>query len=179
MKQKITYLLLLSLLLNGCAMFGDSPSSTKKRTTSKSSVPKVPSIAKPGGDNGSWRYIGTTDDGQLIDEINDSSIKANTSKENFQVYNFQDRKTVVTPKQFTYPSGQAPFKYLISTWQMNCSTQEYLLNSATQYNESGALIVKNDYTDNSSIKWLKFTSGSFAGMQYNYICLNKNRNLGY
>ena len=166
------------LALNGCAFFGGG-SGSKTASSGKVTVPKVPAVAKPGGESSSWRYLGTTNDGQLIDEINDNSISSGVSSKNTQVYNFQDRKTVVNPNKFAYPTDQAHFKFLLSHWQMDCNSKEYLLNDATLYNESGVKISTNSYTSDNSVTWLKLGSGTFAEMQYAYICQNKNRNLGY
>ena len=177
MKSHALYISVIVATLSGCALFGGS--SNNKPPSSKTSVPKVPTIQKPGGDGESWRYLGTTNDGLLVDEINDSSISSGISNKNTQVYNFQDRKTVTAPSKFDYPSDQPHFKYLISNWQMDCNNKVYLLNAATLYNESGIKIINYNYSSDSSVTWLKFSSGNFAQMQYDYICLSKNRNLGY
>ncbi len=176
MKLTLIFLMLLISTLSGCGLFS---SNTPKKTSSSGKVPKVSQIQKPGGDGDTWRYLGTANDGQLVDEINDSSISSGISNNNTQIYNFQDRKTVIAPKKFSYPSNQPHFKYLLSTWQMDCNNKMYLLNSATLYNESGVKIINYNYANDSSVTWLKFTSGNFAQMQYDYICTNKNRNLGY
>ena len=182
MKRNSISLLLFSLTnvlaLSGCAFFGSS-SGSNTSAAGKVSVPKVPTVAKPGGDSSSWRYLGTTNDGQLIDEINDSSISSGVSSKNTQVYNFEDRKTVVNPNKFAYPKDQPHFKFLLSHWQMDCNNKEYLLGDATLYNESGVKISSSSYSSDNSVTWLKLGSGTFAEMQYAYICQNKNRNLGY
>lgn len=174
MKQNCLYLLVLTVTLNSCAWMS---SSTNK--SAKSSLPKTPQIQKPGGTGDNWRYLGTTDDGVLVDEIDSKSINSGVSSQNTQVFNFQDRKTVVLPNKFAYPSNQPRFKYLISTWQMDCNSKQYLLNTATLFNESGVKLTHYNYANDSDVKWLKLGSGSFADMQYSFICLNTNRNLGY
>ena len=175
MKKNLYLILLINTLLSGCAWFGLNSSSSKP---SKTSIPKTPISQKPGGlDN--WRYMGTTDDGTMVDEININSINSGVSSDNTQIFNFVDRKTVTAPNKFAYPSDEPRFKYLISTWQMDCNSKEYLMRTTTLYNESGTKLTAYDYTNDDNVKWLKIGSGSFAQMQYNFICLNINRNLGY
>ena len=172
MSKNFLYFIIL-LAISGCGTYNSSSKS------SKTSIPKTTQIPKPGGNGENWRYLGTTDDGVLVDEINVSSISSTSSAKNTQVFNFEDRKTVILPNQFAYPSNQPRFKYLLSTWQMDCNSKEYLMTTTTLYNESGTKLTRYDYANDSSVKWLKLGSGSFAEMQYNFICLNINRNLGY
>ena len=172
MKKQLFYLFIFSLILNGCAFFGSS-------STKHTPLPKVPTAIVPGGTSENWRYIGTTDDGLLVIEIDNNSVNSATSKDNLQVFNFQDRKTVVSPSQFTYPASQPHFKYLINTWQMDCNHKKYIVVSATMYNQLGAKIGHYDYKNEDSVKWLNFGSGSIASLEYNFVCLNQNRNLGY
>lgn len=173
MKLKDYCLILLVVNLGGCAFFGSSSKSSK---SGKSNLPKVPPKVVPGGTGSNWRYLGTSDDGQLVIEINDASI----TSAKIQVYNFQDRKTAVSPTTFTsYTKNQPQYKYILSSWQIDCGNKQYIIESATLYNDSGAVLQQYDYTHNSNIRWVKFGSGSIAELQYNYICLNKNRTLGY
>lgn len=172
-KNRILNLSLIAVL-GGCSLLGSNQS---KQT--KTSIPKTTQIQKPGGTGVNWRYLGTTDDGVLIDEININSISSSVNAQNIQVFNFEDRKTVISPNQFAYPANQPRFKYLLSSWQMNCNTKEYLLTNTTLYNESGIKLIRYNYANDNNVKWLKLGSGSFAEMQFNFICLNVNRNLGY
>ncbi|MBP9743277.1 MAG: hypothetical protein KBD37_07965 [Burkholderiales bacterium] len=161
--------------LTGCAWFGGSSTSNK---SGKTKIPKTAAIQKPGGSGSNWRYLGTTDDGVLVDEVDINSISKNVNN-GTTLSSYQDRKTVILPNKFAYPSNQPHFKYLISTWQMNCDSKEYLLNTVTLYNESGVKLIHYNYANDSDVKWLRLGDGSFANMQYNFICLNNNRNLGY
>ena len=176
MKKKFRIILFLNIVVSGCAWFGGTGSSYKP---SKTNIPKLPQSQKPGGTGDNWRYIGTTDDNSMIDEINVNSINSGVSTNNTQIFNFEDRKTVTAPNKFAYPTNEPRFKYLISSWQINCSTQEYLMRTTTLYNESGTKLTAYDYINDSNIKWLKLGNGSFAHMQYNFVCLNINRDLGY
>src|SRR5579863_4344991 len=165
----------LSLLLcvSSCAWFG---SSSHKRSGA-SSVPKVTQVTPPGGTDKNWRYLGLSDDGQLIVEINDTSIKPDSKP---QIYNYQDRKTVLDPNKFTaYTTGQPHYKFLLSNWQMDCNLKQYLILNTVLYDTSAIELIRYDYTTNNTVKWIKVGSGSLAELQYNYICLNQKRNLGY
>lgn len=161
MRNNIYYLLLIGLV--GCSSFNTGP------------LPTVPQAQLPGGKGDNWRYIGTTNDGQLIIEVNNDSIKSASP----QVYSFQERKTVKDTSQFQYLSNQVHYKYILSDWLMDCNNKQYILSNVSIFNELGSQIEKIDYSNNSNIKWLKFGSGTIAELEYNYICLNKNRQLGY
>ena len=176
MKLNSLSLVITILAVSGCAWL--SSSSNNKSYSGRSKLPKV-QIQKPGGSGNNWRYLGTTDDGVVVDEIDINSINGVGGNANTQVFNYQDRKTVVIPNQFSYPSNQPRFKYLLSTWQINCTSKEYILSTTTLYNESGVKLIHYNYANNSDVKWLQLGNGSFAQMQYNFICLNINRNLGY
>ncbi len=84
------------------------------------------------------------------------------------------------PTKFTaYTTGQPHYKYLISNWQMDCNLKQYLILNTVLYDSSAIELLRYDYTSNTSVKWIKIGSGSLAELQYNYICLNQKRNLGY
>ena len=161
-------------LLNGCAWFSSNNASSK--SAGKVKLPKVPALNPPGGTGKTWRYLGTSDDGQLIVEINDSSIHMTES----QIYNYQDRKTVASTTNFTaYLAKQPHYKYLISNWRINCDLQQYIILNTVLYNETAQKLLSYDYTKDNNVKWIKIGSGSLASLQFDYVCLNKNRNLGY
>ena len=147
-------------------------SNNTKNLTGKTVVPKVPKFTLPGGNLDNWRYIGTTANGKFADEINDASIKSTA----IQTYKFTDRKTMITNKAIL-PSNV--YKFTIGQWLMDCSNKQYLLTNISTYDTYGTLIKNFDYASNDSVKWLKFGNGSIAEMQYNYICLNQNKSLGY
>lgn len=174
MKSSIKYSSLgLLVLLNGCAWFSSSRGTTHKKTA----LPKAPTIRVPGGIGDNWRYIGTTTDGLIVVELNNNSIQA--VKNNNELFNFEDRKTVVEPSQYTYSANQPHFKYIINTWQMDCQNKKYLLINANMYNQAAVSIGKFDYSNNNDVKWLNFGEGSIADLEYKFVCLNQNRNLGY
>lgn len=177
--KRLKFYCSLGLIVNigGCALFGGSSSHKKSGKNSAISVPKVTVVTPPVGNDKNWRYLGLSDDGQLIDEINDSSIKP-TDKA--QIYNYQDRKTVTDINKFTaYTTGQPHYKFLLSNWQMDCNSKQYLILNTTLYDSSAIEQLKYDYTTDNSVKWVKIGNGSLAQLQYNYICLNQKRNLGY
>lgn len=164
---------LLFFILSNCAFF--SSSSTKK--SNNKPFPRSPNTVVPDGSGDNWRYIGTTNDGTLVVEINNNSIT--NTKDTSEIFNFEDRKMVVDPAQFIYPSGQPHFKYLINSWQMDCQNKKYILMSASMYNQAATLLGKYNYANNDDVKWLNFGSGSIAELEYKFVCLNQNRNLGY
>lgn len=165
--------LLIFLGIGGCALFGGN---TQKKS-GNGAVPRVTTVAAPGGTDKNWRYLGLSDDSQLIVEINDTTI---TPTNKALIYNYQDRKTVVNPNKFTaYTNGQPHYKYLISNWQMDCNIKQYLIINSTLYSPLAVEQLRYDYSTDNSVKWIKIGSGSLAELQYNYICLNQKRNLGY
>ena len=166
----------LILSISGCALFGGG-SHKKSGSNGTASVPKVTVVTPPGGTDKNWRYLGLSDDGQLIVEINDASI---TPTDKPQIYKYQDRKTVSDINKFTaYTTGQPHYKFLLSNWQMDCNLKQYLILDTTLYDSSATIQLRYDYTNDNSVKWVKIGNGSLAGLQYNYICLNQKRNLGY
>lgn len=163
-----------SISLSGCGWFwGNGSTSSKKHQP----LPKVQTVQEPGGNGRNWRYLGLSDDGQLSNEINESSIK---STDKPLIYSYQDRKTVSNINKFTaYVTGQPHYKFLISNWQMDCNTKQYLILTSTLYDSLGVIQLTYNYNNNDNVRWVKIGSGSLAELQYNYICLNQKRNLGY
>jgi hypothetical protein len=159
------------LFLSNCA-------TNSKNSGAKSGGRIVPATQKftlPGGNSSNWRYLGTTDDNLIANEISDSSIESSGK----QTYKYQDRKTIVDVNSFEYLPNQPKYKFALGSWLMDCSSKQYLILKISIYDKLGNLIKNYDYTNNDSVKWLQFGEGSLANIQYNYICLNVNRNLGY
>ena len=161
------------VILGSCAFFSSSPNKSAQRTP----LPKAPANIIPEGSGDNWRYIGTTNDGMLVIEINNNSIVP--LKNPSEIFAFVDRKTVAEPAQFIYPNSQPHFKYLINSWQMDCQNKKYILTNAKMYNQAAKLLGNYNYTNNNNVKWLNFGAGSIAELEYKFICLNQNRNLGY
>lgn len=166
--------LIIIALIAGCAT-SKKPAGKSSKSTGRSPLPKTPRFALPGGNSENWRYLGTTDDNQIADEIDYTSIESVI----INTYKYQDRKTIISPNTFTYASGQPQYKFAIGSWMINCVKEQYLLTQTTIYDTYGNLIKQYDYTNDNDVKWLKFGHGSIAYMQYNFICLNQNKNLGY
>lgn len=161
------------IFLSGC---GSLSSPESKPYTGRISLPKAPALQIPGGNTSNWRYLGTSTNGKLIAEINNSSIVA--TKDPNQ-YSFQGRKTIYNPYAYTYANGQEPYKYIIENWLIDCTNKQYVLVNATTYNKLGVQLNTYDYTGDDSVRWMKFGDDSIANAQYEYVCQNKNRNLGY
>lgn len=165
----LTIIPIILVCLTNCAIFN----ATNKN---KIKIPKVQLSNVPGGNLNNWRYLGTSADNQLIEEINESSI----SLQSEHLYKYQDRKTVISMAQYSsYVASQPKYKYVISEWQMDCIKQQYLITSSVLYDEDGKEIKQYNYSQDPDIRWIKFGNESLGELQYNYICLNKHRNLGY
>ncbi len=162
-------------MISSCATSNAGKYNTTNLQNVKANLPKVPKYVIPEGSGENWRYIGTTDNNQIAVEINESSITSTA----IQIYKFEDRKTIVTPNTFIYQPSQKIYKYALGMWLMDCANKQYLLNKMSIYNIYGTFIQEYDYSTDDSVKWLKFGSGGIGEMQYNYICLNQNRFLGY
>jgi hypothetical protein len=158
--------------LTSCSVFNPSSQSS---TSNRVRVPAVKPVQIPGGNTDNWRYLGTTTTSQIIEEIDDTSIKAI----DLQIYGYQDRKTITDVETFDYQISQPHYKYLLSQWLINCQTLQYLLTNVVMYNGQGTILKSYDYTQDNNVRWLKIGSGSIAEMQYKYICQNQNRMLGY
>lgn len=146
-------------------------SSTTTPNKTKSYLPKVPPRVMPGGVGDNWRYLGKTDNGSIGIEINNDSI---TAQDNNQ-YKFQDRKTVLNPSSFSY-NGMPIYSYSLSWWSMDCSARQYQINSTALYDAYGKPI--NSYNFNQAQSSI-VTSGSISEAQYNYVCNNSKKNVGY
>lgn len=168
------FVYLIIVLVTGCANSKMSTDNNKNSRTNLQ-IPKSPKFTLPGGSYNNWRYIGTTLDNQIADEIDDNSIKS----VDIQTYQYQDRKTIISPRTFIYVQGQTPYKFALSEWIMDCAKHAYLLQHVNIYDTYGAFIKNYDYSKDNSVKWLNFGENTIASMQYNYICLNQNKMLGY
>lgn len=152
-----------------------SPNYTKSysgtSSKSKTSIPKVPTRLMPGGSGDNWRYLGATENGNLAIEINESSIANQQSNS----YKYQDRKTIIEPSNFPF-NGLPNYRYSLSWWIMNCDSQQYKITSTSLFDSYGKPI-KNYYFDQSN--YSNVTKGTISEKQYNYICNNNYRNIGY
>lgn len=140
-------------------------------TKTKSSLPKVPPRIMPGGDGDNWRYLGRSNNGTIGVEINNDSI---SSQDNNQ-YKFQDRKTIVNPSGYAY-NGTPSYRYSLSWWSLNCSTRQYQITSTALYDNYGKPVTSYNFDQTQSST---ASSGSIAEAQYNYVCNNIKKNVGY
>lgn len=179
MKQKTinykNFLIVIAVFGMSACSSNRSPNYTKSysgtSSKSKTSIPKVPARVMPGGDSDNWRYLGTTENGNLAIDINESSI----SNQQANTYKYQDRKTVVNPSNFAF-NGLPNYRYSLSWWIMNCDSQQYTITSTSLFDAYGKPI-KSYYFDQS--KYSNVTRGTISEKQYNYICNNNYRNIGY
>ena len=175
--MKICYNILsiitVSLIMSSCGIF-DWFSSTKS-VGIPAGFEKKEKIYTPGGTGNNWRYLGSTKNGLLVDEIDAQSISLQNGGN--KIYTYKDRKTVIYPNLFTYPSSQPRFKFLISTWQINCESKQYNLKETVLYNESSQKITSYNYYNQP--KWQNINDKSFSNLQFGFVCLNINKSLGY
>ncbi|TXI94249.1 MAG: hypothetical protein E6Q33_00245 [Neisseriales bacterium] len=168
MKQiyKISILIIVSLGLSNCAT-----NSSKSYKPKKSTIPKVPAKQIPGGTTDNWRYLGTSQDGQIAVEISESSISktANSVK-------FQDRKTLTNTQKNSTSGTIGNYKYSLSWWNMDCSNKQYYINNTAIYDDYGKLLKNYNF---SSTQAITISGGSIAELQYNYVCQGINRQIGY
>lgn len=162
---------ILSIYMVGCAT--NTNANNKRRYSSrKSTIPKVPPRVIPGGSGDNWRYLGTTQNNTISDEINESSIQLS----NKQVNRYQDRKTIINTSTFNYNGLTPKYKYNLSWWKIDCNQKQYLIDSSSIYDEYGKLL-KNYSLDSAA--WSPITGDSIAEQQYNYVCKGINRTVGY
>ena len=156
-------------------IFVTSCANVKKPTTKTqaiSKIPKLPSKTLPGGDSDDWRYLGTNQ--QLVVEISESSI---TPTSTTQIYSFIDRKRIIDMDKFKY-ADSTKYKYILGTWLINCAEKQYQAVSASLYTDLGVKIKDIDYK-RTNPDWITILPSSISQMQYDYVCLGINRNLGY
>ncbi len=166
MLHKIIIPLTLLTLVSSCALFAGNSNHNKGK---KSSLPKASRPQQPGGQGNNWRYLGISDNNQIITEIDNNSIKL--INQNNLIYYYKDRKTT------TNNQNNLRFEYIISEWNMSCLNKNYILLQDTLYNESGIAIKTDSYQNQNN--WRTIENDSIADAQYQFICNNKNRNLGY
>lgn len=171
-KQYCT-LIIAIMMISACSSNRNpySKSYTGSSSKSKSSLPKVPARIVPGGNADNWRYLGVTSNSSLAIEINESSI----NKQYGNTYKYQDRKTVVNPAGFAY-NGTPNYYYSLSWWKINCDTKQYQTTETNLYDSYGKFIQNYSFSGNSLTT---IPAGSVADMQYNYVCNNVYRNVGY
>jgi len=168
--NKIIKLIILPLfvsILSNCAI----NSSNKTHKSKKSSIPKVPAKQLPGGTSDNWRYLGTSQDGQISVEISESSINKTDTQTKFQ-----DRKTIINPTTLSASNAISKYKYSLSWWSMDCNNKQYFISSTAIYDDYGKLIKDYSFSNNQPIN---IGSGSIAELQYNYVCQGINRQIGY
>ncbi len=168
MNKQIKSLLFSSLIVSILCNCGTSPSG-KSRTKSK--IPKVPAKQLPGGTTDNWRYLGTSQDGQIAVEISESSIIKSDNKAKFQ-----DRKTIINSAVLGSQNPMGNYKYSLSWWNMDCTSKQYYISNTVIYDTYGKLIKAYNF---SSTQAIAISSGSIAELQYNYVCQGVNRQLGY
>ena len=170
MKLLYIYVIVISVFISGCSNVS-KPVSKSSSNSPINKIPKVPQKILPGGDSDDWRYLGSNS--QLVAEISESSISL--MKES-QVYTFVDRKRVIDPDNFAYTDNVIKYKYILSSWLINCNTKQYKAISASTYSVLGNKIRPIEYKNDS---WHPVIENTISQIQYNYICLGINRNLGY
>lgn len=178
MKNNKLKILIISLL---CMLV--SCSFNKKNSVS---LPKVNNTASPGGSELNWRYLGMNEKRNISLEIDDNSIKSysinndNYLNESQNIRNslltFTDRKTFFDSNLLV---NNKIYKYVISSWVVDCLNEEYLIQDANFYNNKGESLAFYNFREDNSQNWYKVGNDSFSKLQYNYVCFDINRQLGY
>jgi hypothetical protein len=147
----------------------------KNNNSDKIVLPKVNRINIPGGTNINWHYIGTDIEHNFSTEIDESSIKL--IKDN--IYKYTSRKTIFKPSILNYLPQEKKYKYHIANWFFDCDTKEFVLIDLVTYDNLGNQLSTYNYKEKIQLKWNKVGVSTIAEKEYNYICLNEGRNIGY
>lgn len=116
---------------------------------------------------GSWEHIGQSNDGNIRNYIDKSSIKRNGS-----LVTFRDRKTIVKPAQERYVNTPE-YKTAVGFWEIDCSRKTYRLSALTLLDENGKEVMKQNYTAANLQAMPVAQSGSIIEKQYQTVCQNK------
>lgn len=171
--KKYILITFVTFTIISCSTSSNNKSKATSSYNSKSKIPRVPTRVLPGGNSDDWRYLGLSSDGSFGTEINNASI----SSISYSKYSFQERKTIMDTNKYPYYQQNNPkYTYSISNWQINCNSKSYSIKSVTLYDQLGKQIKDTIlYSD----KETQINNGSIAWQEYNYICNNVGRNIGY
>lgn len=148
-------------------------------------LPKVNNVV-PQGSELNWRYLGMNEKRNIAIEIDDNSIKIYSNKDDNYInesqkvkkslFTFIDRKTFFDNNLLV---NNKVYKYIISSWLIDCFNEEYIIQDASFYNNKGESLAFYNFRNDNSQKWYKIGNDSFSKLQYNYVCFDINRQLGY
>lgn len=113
---------------------------------------------------GSWQSIGESNDGNLKNYIDKSSIRRSGN-----TVTFRDKKTVVKPAQERY-TNTPKYKTAIGTWEINCANKTYRLSALTLLDNDGKEVMKQSYTPVNVRPMPIAGSGSIVEKQYRSVC---------
>ena len=123
--------------------------------------------------NPNWHYIGSSNINlmykyQYSDTINDYSIHYLHN----HIYAFDDKKIILKMLLYKYNYNfvdyinQAPFKFIITHWLIDCHNYIILPIKIVIYNDYFQIVKKYHITK----KWYEIKQGSIADKQFQYIC---------
>jgi len=135
--------------------------------TKRSTIPtkNLKRTVVPSGKNYNWRFLGKNNNYEITDEIDENSVTIIGNN----VFQFKERKTFINSDPF--PEG-----YTINNVKMRCADQTFAIIASNSYNRQGVL-VSSKAIDNE--EFVDIVKNSFAFSQYQYVCINKNRTIGY
>lgn len=116
---------------------------------------------------GSWQSIGESNEGNIRNYIDKSSVKRNGN-----IVTFRDKKTVVKPAQERYVNTPR-YKTAIGTWEIDCAKKTYRLSALSLLDESGKELLKQTYTPVNVRPMPVTESGSIVEKQYQTVCSGK------
>lgn len=122
---KYSIICLAVTLLAGCPSSGVSPN-----------LKNVPSIA------GSWKNLGSINNGNMVASYDASSIRRNGD-----LAYLRDRKIVINPDQERY-SGTPRYKVAVSDWEFHCRNRSFRLTAVQFFDEKGRILSQERYTAN-------------------------------
>lgn len=112
---------------------------------------------------GNWQALGVSASSNIKYELDKNSIRRQGNS-----VTFNDRKTVIDPKQQYYANTPA-YKTAISTTQMNCDSKNFRILDVTLFDQNGE-ILREDHFSDTDLRPMGITNGSAAQEQYQQVC---------
>ncbi|MDO5640551.1 MAG: hypothetical protein Q4G28_11865 [Neisseria sp.] len=113
--------------------------------------------------SGSWKDLGTTNNGNIKAAIDTASIKRNG-----QLATFRDKKTVVKPSEERYVNTPA-YKTAVGEWEIHCTNRTYRLTALQLLDERGQVLMNQRYTA-AGLRPMSIMNGSITEKQFDAVC---------
>ncbi len=112
---------------------------------------------------GSWKEIGTTNNGNIKASIDTASIKRNG-----QLATFRDKKTVLKPSEERYVNTPA-YKTAVGEWEIHCRNKTYRLTALQLLDAQGKVLMNERYTA-AGLRPMSIMNGSITEKQFDAVC---------